>query len=112
MDKFNVFPDNRFLALDQFLKLLGFSKSEWDSLFKIINRANCGFLEFKIGDVSIEINIGSGESLGEGEGNWITIIFRRTKNNVEKSATYSFEINELKRLSKMTKKNMHPKNYQ
>ena len=103
MDKFGVFPDNRFLALDQFLKLLGFSKFEWGSLFKIINRANCGFLEFKIGDASIEVNIGSGESLGEGEGDWITIIFRRTKDNVEKAATYYFEVNELKRLSKITK---------
>lgn len=103
MEKSDVFPDNRFSALDEFLKLLGFSRFEWRSLFKVINRANCGFLKYYVGDVTIEVNIGSGESIGEGEDDWIQIIFRRTKDNVEKSAIYSFEINELKKLSKKIK---------
>ncbi|TRZ51060.1 MAG: hypothetical protein D4S01_05560 [Dehalococcoidia bacterium] len=103
MNKTELFPDNRFVALDQFLNLLGFNRFEWDSLFKILSRANCGFLQFNIGDVVIEVNIGSGESIGEGEDDWIRITFRRIKDSVEKSAIYSFEINELQKLSKRTK---------
>jgi len=98
-----VFPDNRFIALDQFLNLLGFRRFEWQSLFKIFSRANCGFLEFKIGDVEIEVSIGSGESLAQGEDDLLRIVFRRTKDNVEKIATYAYELTELKALGKEKK---------
>jgi len=100
MSKSGIFPDNRFAALDEFLKLLGFGRYEWQSLFKVLSRADCGFLEFCIGDVAIEVYVGSGDSVGEGEGDWIRIIFRVTKDNVEKSATYTYEMTELKALSK------------
>ena len=100
MSKTGIFPDNRFVALDQFLKLLGFSGFEWESLFKVFNKANSGFLEHRLGDVTVEVNLGSGESIAQGEDDWIRLVFRRTKNNVEKSAVYIFEMKELKRLAK------------
>ena len=103
MSESSVFPDNRFVALDQFLSLLGFKRFEWQSLFKVFSRANCGFLEFKIGDVDIEVNIGSGESITQDENNFLRIIFRRTKENVEKTATYAYELTELKALGKEKK---------
>lgn len=94
-----IFPDNRFIALNQFLGLLGFSKFEWDALFKLISKANCGFLEYRIGDVNIEVNIGSGDSLAEEENDWIRLVFRFIKNNVEKTAVYTFKMNELETLT-------------
>ena len=103
MNESDIFPDNRFIALDQFLNLLGFRRFEWQSLFKILSRSNCGFLEFKIGDMEIEVNIGSGESLAQCEDDLLRIIFRRTKDNVEKTATYAYEITELKALGKEKK---------
>jgi len=103
MSESSVFPDNRFIALDQFLNLLGFKRFEWQSLFKVFSRANCGFLEFKIGDVDIEVNIGSGESMAQGQEDLLRIIFRRTKDNVEKTATYAYELTELKALNKEKK---------
>ena len=103
MSESSVFPDNRFIALDQFLNLLGFKRFEWQSLFKVFSRANCGFLEFKIGDVDIEVSIGSAESIVQSEEDLLRIIFRRTKDNVEKTATYSYELTELKALGKEKK---------
>ena len=100
LNETGVFPDNRFVALDQFLKLLGFSKFEWDALYKVINKADCGFLEYRLGDVTIEVNVGSGDSLAQEEGDWIRLVFRVVKGNVEKSAVYTFEMNELKKLAK------------
>ena len=98
-----IFPDNRFTALDEFLKLLGFNRYEWQSLFKVLSKADSGFLEFCIGDVTIEAFVGSGDSIGEGEGDWMRIIFRVFKDNVEKSAIYSFEMRELKALGEEKK---------
>lgn len=95
-----IFPDNRFAALDEFLRLLGISRFEWVSLFKVLSRANCGFLEFMLGDVLIEVHIGSGTSIGDGEDDWVRIVFRVVKDNVEKSAVYTFEMMELKALDK------------
>lgn len=106
MSESSVFPDNRFVALDQFLNLLGFRRFEWQSLFKVFSRANCGFIEFKIGDVDIEVNIGSGESIAQDEKNLLRIIFRRIKDNVEKTATYAYELTELKALGKEKKMNI------
>ena len=48
----------------------------------------------------MKINVGSGESLGEGEEDWARIEFKMLTNNVEKSAIYSFTINELESLNK------------
>ena len=106
MSESSVFPDNRFVALDQFLNLLGFRRFEWQSLFKVFSRANCGFIEFKIGDMDIEVNIGSGESIAQDEKNLLRIIFRRIKDNVEKTATYAYELTELKALGKEKKMNI------
>ena len=103
MSEGGIFPDNRFAALDELLRLLGFRRFEWQSLFKVLSRANCGFLEFCIGDVSIEVNIGSGASIGDGEDDWVRIVFRVWKDNVEKSAVYTFEMKELKALDKEKK---------
>lgn len=98
-----VFPNNRFEALNQFLELLGFREYEWNSLFMVINRANCGFLEYEIGDISAQLTLGRGETLGEDEDDWVRLIFSIRKEQVEKSADYTFEMNELKNLSKKSK---------
>ena len=103
LNKTRIFPDNRFVALDQFLKLLGFRSFEWDSLFKVFNKANCGFLEYRLGDITVEVNLGSGASIAQGENDWIRLVFRVSKDNVEKSAVYTFEMNELKKLTKRNK---------
>jgi hypothetical protein len=103
MKKSDLFPDNRFIALDEFLNLLGFRRFEWQSLFKVLSKAGCGFLEFCIGDLVIEINVGSGDSFGIEEGDWIQIIFHKFKNNIEKSATYTFNMSELKALDRERK---------
>ncbi len=102
MSKKGLFPDDRFVAFDQFLKLFGFSKIEWHTLFKVLNCANCGFLKFYFGDISVEIKVGSGESLGKGENDWLQLIFLRIEDYVEKTTTYTFEISELKNLRRKT----------
>ena len=99
----NIFPDNRFIALDQFLNLLGFQKFEWQSLFKILGKADSGFLEYRIGNVEIEVNVGSCEPLDQNEEICLRIIFRTEKENVEKSAIYTFKISELEALGKEKK---------
>ena len=98
-----LFPDNRFVALDEFLRLLGISRFEWSPLFKILSRASGGFLEFHIGNVTVEVNIGFGSSDGAGEDDWMNIVFRVAKDNVEKFAVYTFEMSELKALEKENK---------
>jgi len=57
-------------------------------------------LEFCIDNVPIEVHIGSGTSVGEGEDDWVQIVFRVVKDNVEKSAVYTFEMMELKALDR------------
>ncbi|MEJ2271142.1 MAG: hypothetical protein P8X91_01355 [Candidatus Bathyarchaeota archaeon] len=103
MTESNIFPDNRFIALDQFLNLLGFKKFEWQSLFRILGRADSGFLEYRIGNLEIEVNVGSCEPLDQNEDICLRIIFRIVKNNVEKSAIYTYKISELEALGKEKK---------
>lgn len=100
MSEKDDFPNNRFVALNQFLDLLGFSKNDWNSLFKVINKANCGFLEYEIGDIHVQVALGRGEILAEDEDDWVRLIFSIRKDHVEKSADYIFEMNELSNLSR------------
>jgi hypothetical protein len=79
---------------------LGFQKIEWQSLFKILGRADSGFLEYKIGNIEIEVNVGSSEPLDQKEDTCLRIIFRIVKDNVEKSAIYTYKISELEALGK------------
>lgn len=99
MGALNVFPDNRFVALNEFLKILRLKKPELDALFKVLSNANCGFFHFRICDLSIDINIGSGESITEDEEDWVQVKFEMSKNNIEKSAIYTFKIMELKTIT-------------
>lgn len=101
MEESDLFPTNRFVALDEFLNLIGFGKFEWQSLFKVLSKAGYGFLEFCIGDIVIEVNVCSDDLYGGvGKDDLIQIIFRKFKNNIEKSATYTFNISELRALDR------------
>lgn len=95
------FHENRFAALEEFLSIVGLKRSEWASLFKVLRKANCGFIKFCISDdVSIEVHVGSGPSLGEGFDDWIRIEFKVVKDRVEKSTVYTFEVIELEALDR------------
>ena len=101
------FPDNRFAALDEALRLIGFSRSEWKSILRVLARAEGVFLKFCVGDISIEYNIGSDFSIEEGAVDWIQMVFRVWRDNVEKRATYTYEMRELKAIARDKKIKIH-----
>ncbi len=50
---FNTLSSNRFFALDETRRLLGFKKSEWNSLLCVFFKADNGWLEVMSGDLQV-----------------------------------------------------------
>lgn len=104
------FPQNRFAALDEIEKLLGFKTLELLHFFKVLCKAEDGFIRYRIGylfiefmldrpliclDMQSEDKCGSGKAQGEHEQNEIRISFELERNGVEKTVAYRFTVKEL-----------------
>lgn len=52
---FNTLSDNRYHALEETRRLLGFKKSQWQSLLTALSKTDNGWFEFKQGDFRITL---------------------------------------------------------
>lgn len=87
------FPENRYDALEEVQKLLGFNSSEWKGFFKILRKADDGFLEVHLGDLQIQFALWSEDEKK------VHLSLEYQKERTGKSATYEYSINELEAFS-------------
>jgi hypothetical protein len=87
------FPGNRYCALEEIQKVLGFSRIEWQTFFKIIRKANDGYLEFNRGGLNVQFALWSEDEKK------VSLNIEFHKNKSEKSATYEYSLDELEAFS-------------
>lgn len=87
------FPRNRFDALDEIQKLLGFTQTEWHAFFRIIRKADDGFLEFNRGGLMVQFALWSEEEKK------VNLSIEFLKRKLGKSATYEYSLEELEAFS-------------
>jgi hypothetical protein len=88
------FPVNRYNALEEIQKVLGFSQIEWQAFFRIIRKANDGYLEFSRGGLNVQFALWSEDEKK------VSLNIELQKNKTEKSATYEYSLTELEAFSK------------
>jgi hypothetical protein len=98
------FPENRFVALEELSNLLGFTRSEWTSLCKLLKKADEGFLEFYVGDMTVTIQTGKDFETVNDCDRWIRISYTLVRDKIETHVVHNFGIRELEALSR--KKNL------
>jgi hypothetical protein len=111
MTLFDGFPENRFAALEEVQELLGFKRLELLSFLATLGKADDAFLRYGFGDLSVTVTVNEGlfgclESLEKDEAvcernrskTLIRVCLEMAKENVERSATYQFTIEELERI--------------
>jgi hypothetical protein len=81
------FPHNRYEALEESRRLLGIAKPDFNSLLKIIGKAEYGTLDFSRGKLSISLS-----SCGDDE---VHLNLSSGYGPMERSAEYKFQLNEL-----------------
>jgi hypothetical protein len=52
---FKDLPDNSYLAFEEIRTLLGFTKPEWRVLLRALSKTGNGWLQFMLGDVTVNI---------------------------------------------------------
>jgi hypothetical protein len=105
------FPENRYAALDEVQELLRFRRFELLSFLETLGKADDAFLRYDFGDLAVTFAVNDGlfgcvESIEENEGlsgqgrrnTLIRICLEIEKGNVQKSVTYQFTVEELKRI--------------
>jgi len=85
----NRFPGNRYNALEEVQKLLGFSQIEWQAFFRIIRKADDGFLEFNRGGLTVQFALWSEDEKK------VNLSIEFQKGKLGKSATYEYSLEEL-----------------
>lgn len=93
MTVLNRFPGNRYDALEEIQKLLGFSQIEWQAFFRIIRKADDGFLEFNRGGLIVQFALWSEDEKRVN----LSIEFQKEK--LGESATYEYSLEELEAFS-------------
>ncbi len=90
---FPEFPENRYDALEEVQKMLGFNSMEWKIFFKVLRKADDGFLEIHLGDLQIQFALWSEDEKR------VHLSLEYQKERTGKSATYEYSINELEAFS-------------
>jgi hypothetical protein len=54
MVSFWNFPDNRYAAIDEIRRLLGFTKAEWRTLLHALSKTDNGWLQYMFADVTVD----------------------------------------------------------
>ncbi len=93
MTVLNGFPGNRYDALEEIQKLLGFNQIEWQAFFRIIHKANDGYLEFNRGGLTIQF------ALWSEDGKRVNLSIESHQRKFGKSATYEYSLEELEAFS-------------
>lgn len=88
------FPDNRYVALEQTQKLLGFNHLEWKFLLELLSKIDFGWLVFRFGDIEATF------TKHEEERDRIYLHLELRKDKTEHSIIYTFGLNELRILEK------------
>jgi hypothetical protein len=84
---FNTLSDNRYHALEETRRLLGFKKSQWKSLLSALSKTDNGWFEFKQGDFRITL-----EKFVEIDELHMEI--KLDRNNVVKTLDYRYDLRE------------------
>ncbi len=53
MASFWNFPDNRYTAIEEVRRLLGFTKPEWKVLLRILSKTDSGWLQYTFASVKV-----------------------------------------------------------
>lgn len=97
MTMLGKFPGNRYDALEEIQKVLGFSQNEWQAFFRIIRKANDGYLEFNRGGLNVQFALWSEDEKK------VSLNIEFQKNRSEKSATYEYNLDEIEAFSEKKK---------
>jgi hypothetical protein len=89
------FAGNRYTVLEEVKKILGFNDVEWRYLFVILSKADGGYLEFNLGDISILFQLC--ERWLEDE-RTIHLSIEVEKDRMGRTATYEYKLKELETL--------------
>jgi hypothetical protein len=54
MNSFWNFPDNRYAAIEEIRRLLGFTKAEWKTLLHALSKTDNGWLQYMFADVTVD----------------------------------------------------------
>mgnify|MGYP001118066990 CR=1 FL=1 len=92
------FPENRFTALEEVQSFLKLNKIEMKNLFKVLCKADDGYLEFNFGEITIQFTRGFG--VWSEDENVVRLAIELDKDVMGKTATYEFKIKELQALRK------------
>ena len=84
---FNTLSDNRYHALEETRRLLGFKKSQWKSLLSALSKTDNGWFEFKQGDFRITL-----EKFVEIDELHMEI--KLDRNNVVRTLDYRYDLRE------------------
>jgi hypothetical protein len=94
MDKF---PQNRYTALEEAQKLLGFKEAEMRLLFSILRKAEDCILEFSFGDLSVRFE------LWQEDEKKITMSLELERERRVNSVTHEYSLKELEDFSQKRK---------
>ncbi len=85
---FNNLSDNRYVALDEMRRMLGFKQSEWKCLLIALSKTDNGWLEFMHGDLTI--NIEKFVDIDE-----LHLYVKSEKGKTVKTVEYTYDLNEV-----------------
>lgn len=89
------FPECRYVALDEFRRLLGLTEFEFGCFLKAVGKSHMCMLDFGFGDLNISLS-----GFDEAE---ICLGLGLEKNGIEKSTQYRFHLGDLGFLGKQKK---------
>jgi hypothetical protein len=84
---FSNLSDNRYVALEETRRLLGFKKSEWKSLLAALSKTDNGWFEFMRGDLTVLF-----EKFADIDEMHLEIKFDKDK--VVKTINYAYDLSE------------------
>lgn len=98
----STFSQNRFRALEELQRILGFRRIDMMNLLKIVLKSDDCLLNFSLGDITVQLLRGS-EAWTENDGNEqneeyediVQLIMWLHKENFEEALSYKFGTNEL-----------------
>lgn len=80
------FPECRYVALEEFRRLLGLTQSDLGCFIKVLSKSEMCMLSFSFGDLSVSVNGCEDE---------ISLSFGLERKGIEKSAQYNFSLASL-----------------
>jgi hypothetical protein len=99
--------ENRFTALENVQSFLELNSIEMKNLFKVLCKADDGYLEFNFGEITIQFTRGFG--VWSEDENVVRLSIELDKGVMGKTTTYEYKIKELQVLRK--KKQLKIDNY-